>query len=913
MTEFASGLTLEDIERETGKLAGELAFYARRPVSIQLVAGKHIAFTYGTDQTKKTIPVVMNPSILEKVRHRDRALKIWRGIGFHELAHHLWPAEPQYKAAAAEGYQQLFNLIDDEQNERRARAMDASWGSCFQSVCAFIFPTKDRAEVSTGIADGGVAEKKPSGIAADKIYAKRWGIFAYHFRRHIPDCADKVVCRALDLIPANFKDLSKEELLDLTRKVHNTFCEGLEVPEVPRETPPAETSEEPTEAPDDPADNTNDKADGDTDEGNVEPKTTWNPKRLLLSKWSWITLALAVTGWFFLFMQKGTSFWLQVAVGAGMAFIMLTVFLFIRRAQIKAMLEQMKEAMRKTGPPPDRPQASTLIKILGAAVFASVFSVLAYMLLRALLKDANWIIIAEIAVNIGLFPLCIYVGNHLSRKADRDRKPLNWWSTALIMLMTLASAAVLGWSAWQAGFSMRYLLIYAGVAVILTLGLLLILLGSGKEGAYSDRGLGERLTEGASVLLYYPSLLLAIPAEWLWKYIGPPIKRLFGGIWKGLKAFCSAIASGAKRTWFFVKRKAQLAWVIFSRRFRPLWHNAAFRLAIIAMPIAAILVMIWAVLVKAASINYWLLAALIILLLILLFLLWYFRKKISRFILEALLMPMPDLMQFFRQPPLDMVTDWFNPIDDIEQMEADQAVVDELLPETFALANQLRAYLAACGSALFDREDSPDGHDLIDEVELALLGETNLFVEDQRRPRASVHLEVALDISGSMGSATESLQPGEKFRLGKLFAMVLEQAVINLPGVSAHFWGFNADVIYDCGVAGERRISGLQCGGGNNDSAMLWKMAQSARESGKDVKILLMLSDGQPSDCSWLSLHNLVLKFEQEGMIPWNFGLDRIDTPAFERFFTDLVGQSQEEAVLTMGQTLAQIAQAHMD
>ena len=94
---------------------------------------------------------------------------------------------------------------------------------------------------------------------------------------------------------------------------------------------------------------------------------------------------------------------------------------------------------------------------------------------------------------------------------------------------------------------------------------------------------------------------------------------------------------------------------------------------------------------------------------------------------------------------------------------------------------------------------------------------------------------------------------------------------------------------------------------------MLFHMGQSAAASGKSVKMLFMLSDGQPSECSWLALRNLVLKLEQEGMIPWNFALDLIQTPAFERFFTDLVGQTQEQAVLTMGQTLAAIAQSGSD
>ena len=53
-------------------------------------------------------------------------------------------------------------------------------------------------------------------------------------------------------------------------------------------------------------------------------------------------------------------------------------------------------------------------------------------------------------------------------------------------------------------------------------------------------------------------------------------------------------------------------------------------------------------------------------------------------------MPMPDLMSVFIQPPLDMTTDWFVQIDDVVPVEPDQKVLDELLPETFALASQLR-------------------------------------------------------------------------------------------------------------------------------------------------------------------------------------------------------------------------------
>jgi hypothetical protein len=269
---------------------------------------------------------------------------------------------------------------------------------------------------------------------------------------------------------------------------------------------------------------------------------------------------------------------------------------------------------------------------------------------------------------------------------------------------------------------------------------------------------------------------------------------------------------------------------------------------------------------------------------------------------------MPSLMDVAIQSELNMTEEWFVQIDDVKEIEPNQSMLDELQPKIHALAQQLRPYLKRCGRQSIDREDQPDGYDLTDEAELALVGETSIFVDDDTEPKSSLHLEVALDCSSSMLSPTQSLKAGEKFLLGQFFQLVVEQACLNLPGVSAHFWGFTGNQIYDCGVPGEGRSSGLVCGGGNNDAAMLWKMGQSAAASGKDVKILMMLSDGQPSECSWLSLKNLVLQFEQEGMIPWNFALDVISIPAFERFFTDLVGQSMEEAILTMGETLANIA-----
>lgn len=899
MVKFASGLTLEDLERETGKLASDLAFYARRPVNIQLVAGKHIAFTFNTDKDKKAIPVVMNPSILEKVRNKERALLLWWGIGRHELLHHMFPADPQYKQAYRENFGHLFNLVDDEQNERRGRALDKSWGASFQSVCAYIFSSKNREKVSTGIADGGKEERKPVGVEADKVYSKRWNIFAFHFRRHIPGCEDPVVTEALNLIPNNFKDLSKEDLFELTRNIHQTLSKGILMPpivepeEVEKEEP-EEPKKEPEKQPEE---------EEKKEQPVTVPPSVWSLKRLLKNKWMYGTFGLFLVAWTLLFLRQGVDFWIQVAVVGGVILTAIAVFLYIRRAYIKALLNRVKESLKPGAGPPLDPIKKK--NFFAGAIVAAVLGT-AVVVIWKLGLAREWYFLLGAFVWFGSI---LAFGNWLSRRADKAQKPMGKLSIVGLFFMCLMSLASMVYIGMMLGFS-QILLAIAGGALGLFVGFfVLALMGSGKNGGQIAT-MKERFEKGAgpvsrAILGFFGMVIMAI-----WSVIGPPIVGTAKAIWwfvSTVAVYCwTKIVQFAQWIWYWMRR----GYWKFSPYAIRLWRNPFFRLALIAMPIAAIGCILYAIAVKAVAVSWWLLALLIALLILLLILLFLFRKQIAKFILSEMFMPMPDLMSFFIQPPLDMTTDWFVQIDNVQPVEPDHAVVEELLPETYALANQLRKYLAECGSALVDKEDQPDGHDLTDEAELALVGETAIFVEDERYPKASVHLEVALDCSSSMNSATLTLSPGEKFRLGKLFAMVLEQAVINLPGVSAHFWGFTSDTIYDCGVAGERRVSGLVCNGGNNDAAMLYKMGQSARDSGKDVKILLMLSDGQPSECSWLALRNLVHKFEQEGMIPWNFALDVIRTPAFERFFTDLVGQTTDEAVMTMGQILASIAES---
>ncbi len=900
-------LTQDELLRETKKLAADLAFCARAPVTIALTGGDSIAYTYNADDGKKqhTVPIVMNPSILASVRNKARAIRIWRGIGFHELAHHLWPASAQYKQARKEGFKDLFNLIDDEQNERRGRAFDESWGACFQSVCAHIFPPRpkddEEATLNTGIVDGGEKPRKPRGLSALRPYIKRWNAFAVHLRRHVPDPEDPLVAEALALIDKRFKDLTKEQLLDLTRQVHQILSRGIEMPKEVEGQPgkpgqPPEADDEDEETPQTPSEP---EPQPEPDPKEPEPENDadpvgWDLRTLLRSKWLWATFLTFIVGWSALLLTGGVKTWVRVTIEVVIVLAIVTGILFLRRAYIKRLMERIKEALKNTSAPQPLPPK------VGGAVKTVFFSIVA-VALTGFLGWLAWICahkfgspITSVVGSLLVLIALLIVAFKVKQRADAREEGVNKWTLIGFGVVGLLSLGGLFWGMNEFGLVgwVKYTILALAFSP-LTFGALYLCDRANKKD-YRRRSIVGRVTD--SLVDKWHALLDILLSLWL-------------AIWRPFWRFLCFVWQQVVRAYKFAKYLCTRAWWRAHPHLMRLWRNTFFRLAALSLPIALLLVMAYSVLATAGKASWWLLVLLLLLMIGAGVLGWIFRHKIKKFVLNELFMPMPSLMDYGMQVPLDMETDWFVQVDNVQPIEADQKLLAEMMPEVHALAQQLRPYLERCGRQTIDREDQPDGFDLIEEAELALVGESSIFINDDTVPRASVHFEVALDCSTSMTSATQSLQPGEKFILGKFFALVLEQAVINLPGVSARFWGFTDKVIYDCGGPGEGRITGLTIGGGNNDAAMLWHMGQSAAASGKDIKILLMLSDGQPSDCSWLSLRNLVLKFEQEGMIPWNFALDVIKIPAFERFFTDLVGQSREEAIVTMGTILAAIAE----
>jgi hypothetical protein len=117
-------------------------------------------------------------------------------------------------------------------------------------------------------------------------------------------------------------------------------------------------------------------------------------------------------------------------------------------------------------------------------------------------------------------------------------------------------------------------------------------------------------------------------------------------------------------------------------------------------------------------------------------------------------------------------------------------------------------------------------------------------------PAAGVFLGVLVDCSSSMD--------GRHLERAKLFTAMLAEAARGVAGVELRVWGFTDQTLFDAGDAQRCAAHALVAAGGNNDAGALWYASQVARKSCMRRRVLLMISDGLPTECSTSALRALV-------------------------------------------------------
>jgi len=199
----------------------------------------------------------------------------------------------------------------------------------------------------------------------------------------------------------------------------------------------------------------------------------------------------------------------------------------------------------------------------------------------------------------------------------------------------------------------------------------------------------------------------------------------------------------------------------------------------------------------------------------------------------------------------------FDPITKIEKVPFDPVEHAKYAVRVRRASQQMKRYLERLGARLVPQRMRVSGRRLDPPRTKALVvrGDPRVLVARSIQIRTDLFLGVIIDCSGSM--------QGSRIERAKLFGTMLAEAAKGVPGVDVRIFGFTHKVIFDAGDAQHCAAHALEATDGNNDAAALWHVAQVARASARRAKLLVMISDGLPTECSVAALRGLVTKLGQ--------------------------------------------------
>ncbi len=195
----------------------------------------------------------------------------------------------------------------------------------------------------------------------------------------------------------------------------------------------------------------------------------------------------------------------------------------------------------------------------------------------------------------------------------------------------------------------------------------------------------------------------------------------------------------------------------------------------------------------------------------------------------------------------------FDLITNIERVPADPEAHRPIAMEVRRASDRLREYLARLGLAMVHVRARLRGRafDRTRTRAVVTRRDPRMLVARETRVESDLFIGIAIDCSGSM-------QVGTSMDKAHRFGVLIAEAVKGLPGVDARFFGFTDRIIYDAGDARNCAVTSLRPGGGNNDAAALHHVAKVAMSSRRKAKLLVMISDGLPTECSVAALRALV-------------------------------------------------------
>ncbi len=212
----------------------------------------------------------------------------------------------------------------------------------------------------------------------------------------------------------------------------------------------------------------------------------------------------------------------------------------------------------------------------------------------------------------------------------------------------------------------------------------------------------------------------------------------------------------------------------------------------------------------------------------------------------------------------------------------------------------LRPYLAQLGRAAVVEGGHRQGRrPELPALSRALLRHSLPMLREQAVTSPDCYIGILIDRSGSMH--------GEKIARARAFAALIAESAAKLPGMAGHVNAFDDRMFVRLGDFQTHATASLESDGGNNDSGALWRAAEFAQASGCRHRLIVMISDGLPSECTFGSLQALVQHLTRRlGMVCAQVAVAPLPEVAFPHH-VDLSACGFDEAVARFGKLVVRL------
>ncbi|MGE0494764.1 MAG: HEAT repeat domain-containing protein [Vulcanimicrobiota bacterium] len=182
---------------------------------------------------------------------------------------------------------------------------------------------------------------------------------------------------------------------------------------------------------------------------------------------------------------------------------------------------------------------------------------------------------------------------------------------------------------------------------------------------------------------------------------------------------------------------------------------------------------------------------------------------------------------------------------------------------------------------------------------VVLRGDVRVLEARRLEVETDLFLGLAVDCSGSM--------QGESLHKARLFATLLAEAGRGLGGIDVRVVGFTDTTLYDAGDANRCAAHNLECSGGNNDAGALDYLAGLALASPRKTRLLVMISDGLPTQCTVSALRALVRHLtRRRGLLCAQVAVRKLQEVCFPHYI-ELLENDLDASVIAFGRILSRL------